>query len=37
MSDNLRGKGLAFVDWCVMCRCCREIADHLVLHREKAH
>ena len=36
-SDNLRGKGLAFVDWCVMCHCCKEIADHLVLHREKAH
>lgn len=30
-------KGFAFVDWCVMCRCCRETVDRLMLHCEKAY
>ena len=35
--DNLRNRGFAFVDWCVMCRCCEEIVNHLLLHCQKAH
>ena len=35
--DNLKIRGFAFVDWCVMCNCCEEIVDHLLLHCEKAH
>ena len=31
-----RGRGFAFVDWCVMCRC-GETVDYLMLHCEKAH
>ena len=26
--DNLRGRGMDFVDWCIMCRCNGEIVDH---------
>ena len=37
MGDNLKIRGFAFVDWCVMCNCCGEIVDHLLLHCEKAH
>ena len=37
MGDNLKIRGFAFVDWCVMCNCCEEIVDHLLLHCEKAH
>ena len=32
-----RRKNFNFVDWCVMCRCCGEAVDHLLLHYEKAH
>ena len=35
--DNLRLRGFDFVDWCIMCRCCGETVDHLLLHCEKAH
>ena len=35
--DNLRLKGFDFVDWCIMCRCCGEIADYLLLHCGKAY
>ena len=35
--DNLRTMDFAFVDWCVMCRFCGEIVDHLLLHCEKTH
>ena len=35
--DNLRGRGMDFVDWCIMCRCNGETADHLLLHCGKAH
>lgn len=37
MSDNMRSMGFDFVDWCVMCSSCGEIADHLLLHSKKAH
>ena len=30
--DNLRLRGFDFVDWCIMCHCCGEIVDHLLLH-----
>ena len=35
--DNLRGRGMDFVDWCIMCRCNGETVDHLLLHCEKAY
>ena len=35
--DNLRLRGFDFVDWCIMCRCCGETVDHLLLHCGKAH
>ena len=35
--DNLRLKGYDFVDWCIMCRCCGETVDHLLLHCRKAY
>ena len=35
--DNLRIRGFTFVDWCVMCHCCGESVDHLLLHYAKAH
>ena len=35
--DNLRSKGDDFVDWCIMCWCCGEIVDHLLLHCGKAY
>ena len=35
--ENLRTMDFAFVDWSVMCRFCREIVDHLLLHCEKTH
>ena len=35
--DNLRGRRMAFVDWCIMCRCNGEIVDHLLLHCGKAY
>ena len=35
--DNLRLKGFDFVDRYIMCRCCGEIVDHLLLYCEKAH
>ena len=30
--DNLRLRGLDFVDWCIICRHCGKTADHLLLH-----
>ena len=35
--DNLRGRGMDFVDWCIMCRCNGEMVDHLPLHCGKAY
>ena len=35
--DNLRGRGLDFVDWCIMCRRNGETVDHLLLHCGKAY
>ena len=35
--DNLRGRGMDFVDWCIMCRCNGETVDHLLLHCSKAY
>ena len=35
--DNLRLRGFDFVDWCIMCRCCGETVDSLLLHCEKAY
>ena len=35
--DYLRLRGLAFVDWCIMCRHCGETVDHLLLHWEMAY
>ena len=35
--DNLRLRGFDFVHWCIMCRCCGETVDHLLLYCEKAH
>uniref|UniRef100_A0A7N2R1H7 Importin N-terminal domain-containing protein n=1 Tax=Quercus lobata TaxID=97700 RepID=A0A7N2R1H7_QUELO len=35
--DNLRGRGMDFVDWCIMCRCNVETVDHLLLHCGKAY
>ena len=35
--DNLRGRGLDFVDWCIMCRRNRETVDHLLLYCEKVY
>ena len=37
MGDNLRSRVFDFVDWCIMCRCCGEVVDHLLLHFGKAH
>ena len=34
---NLRLRGFDFVDWCIMCRCCGETVDSLLLHCEKAY
>ncbi|XP_075665589.1 uncharacterized protein LOC142635288 [Castanea sativa] len=35
--DNLRCRGMVFVDWCIMCRCNGETVDHLLLHCGKAY
>ena len=35
--NNLQGRGLDFVDWCIMCRCNGETIDHLLLRCEKAY
>ena len=35
--DNLRLRGFDFVYWCIMCHCCGETVDHLLLHCEKAY
>ena len=37
MGDILRLRGFDFIDWCIMCFCCGETVDHLLLHCEKAH
>ena len=29
--------GFDFVDWCIMCCCCGEMVDYLLLHCEKAY
>ena len=35
--DNLRGRRLNFVDWCIMCRSNGETVDHLLIHCGKAY
>ena len=35
--DNLNKRGLLLVNWCCMCRCSREMVDHLLIHYEIAH
>ena len=35
--DNLKGRGMDFVDWCIMCRRNGEMVDHLLLHCGKAY
>ena len=35
--DNLRGRRMVFVDWCIMCWCNGETMDHLLLHCGKAN
>ena len=35
--DNLRGRRMVFVDWCIMCHCNGETVDHLLLHYDKAY
>ena len=35
--DNLRGRMMVFVDWCIMCWCNGETVDHLLLHYGKAN
>ena len=37
IGDNLRGRGLVLVDWCIMCRSNGETADHLLLHCGNAY
>ena len=37
IGDNLRGKGMDFVDWCIMCSFNGEMVDHLLLHCGKAY
>ena len=36
-SDNLRGRGMDFVDRCIMCRCNGKMMDHLLLHYGKTY
>ena len=36
-SDNLRGRGMDFVNWCIMCRSNGETVDHLLLHCGKTY
>ena len=35
--DNLRGRMMDFVDWCIMCWCNGETVDHLLLHCGKTN
>ena len=35
--DNLKDRMMAFVDWCIKCRCNGEMVDHLLLHCGKAY
>ena len=35
--DNLRLRRLVFVNWCIMCRHCKETVDHLLFHCEMAY
>ena len=35
--DILRLRGFDFVDWCIMCHCCGETVNHLLLHCGKAY
>ena len=37
IGDNLRGRRMVFVDWCIMCYCNGETVDHLLLHCGKAY
>jgi hypothetical protein len=34
--DNLRKRNIVVVDWCCMCKKCRETVDHLLLYCEIA-
>ena len=35
--DNLQGRGLHIVGWCIICRCNGKTVDHLLLYCEKAY
>ena len=35
--NNLRGRGMDSVGWCIMCRCHGETVNHLLLHCGKAY
>ena len=37
IGDNLRSRGMDFVDWCIMFCCNGETVDHLLLHCGKAY
>ena len=37
MRDKLQLRGFDFIDRCIMCRCCGETMDHLLLHCGKAY
>ena len=37
MGNNLQVRGFDFVDWCIMCHCCGETMNHLLLHCGKAY
>ena len=37
MGDNLWLRSFDFVTWCIMCHCCGETIDHLLLYCGKAH
>ena len=37
IGDNLRGRRMVFVDWCIMCCCNEEMVGHLLLHCDKAY
>ena len=37
IGDNLRGRGMDFVNWCIICCCNRETVDYLLLHCGKVY
>ena len=37
IGDNLGGRGMVFIDWCIMCHCNGETMYHLLLHCGKAY